>query len=93
MTPERVVALARDVMCLTVSVMGIAWQAYTGIIHAELLTLYMGLLTWSGASNIWAARPRGSGGQGSWSGRPPPASSGLPASSSSASETVGGGEQ
>lgn len=90
MTPERFVALTRDVLCMAVSVTGIAWQAYTGVIHAELLTLYMGLLTWSGAANIWAARPRGSGGpDSSWSSRPVDLPPPLP-SSSNASGTAGG---
>lgn len=59
MTPERVIALARDVLCIGVSLAGVMYQQLTGSYNAALLTAYVTLLTASGVANLRELR-RGS---------------------------------
>lgn len=44
MNAERVIAITRDVGCITLSLTGIAWQQYTGNVNPLLLGAYMALL-------------------------------------------------
>lgn len=71
MNADRVIALVRDVGCLTVSLGGIVYQQVTGQYNAALLALYGTLLTGAAAANLAALRRGATGTRSRSSSRSP----------------------